>query len=72
MEQLKRKDCKNVTGLLSALTKGSSNENKANIMLFLCWWKQIYIDITEVANKEKYNVKYDLLSKDLLNLFIMV
>ena len=36
MEQLKRKDCKNLTGLLSALTRGSSNENKSKIMLLLC------------------------------------
>eukprot|EP00957_Ditylum_brightwellii_P184130 14025192-Ditylum_brightwellii.AAC.1 len=57
-EQLKRKDCKNVIGLLSALTKGSGDQSKSKIILLLRRWKQIDIGITEAANEAKDNVKY--------------
>lgn len=57
-EQIKRKDCKNVIGLLSALTKNSSDQSKAKIFLLLRRWKQIDIGITEAANEAKDNAKY--------------
>ena len=57
-EQIKRKDCKNVIGLLSALTKNSSDQSKAKMFLLLRRWKQIDIGITEAANEAKDNVKY--------------
>jgi len=57
-EQIKRKDCKNVIGLLSLLTKNSSDQSKAKIFLLLRRWKQIDIGITEAANEAKDNVKY--------------
>ena len=57
-EQLKRKDCKNVIGLLSALTKGSVDQTKTRIISLLRRWKQIDIGITEAANEAKDNVKY--------------
>ena len=58
-EQLKRKDCKNVVGLLSAQTKSSSNDqSKAKVVALLRRWKQIDIGITEASNEAKDNVKY--------------
>jgi len=57
-EQLKRKDCKSVIGLLSTLTKGSADPSKQKIVSLLRRWKQIDVNITEAANEAKDNVKY--------------
>jgi len=57
-EQLKRKDCKTVFGLLSTLTKVSADLAKQKIVLLLRRWKQIDVNITEAANEAKDNVKY--------------
>ena len=57
-EQLKRKDCKNVIGLLSTLTKNSADPSKQKVIALLRRWKQIDVNITEAANEAKDNVKY--------------
>ena len=57
-EQLRRKDCKTVIGLLTALTKNSSDPTKQKIITLLRRWKQIDVNITEAANEAKDNVKY--------------
>ncbi|CAM9192009.1 unnamed protein product [Choristocarpus tenellus] len=57
-EQLKRKDCKDVIGLLSTLTKNSTDPSKQKIANLLRRWKQIDVNVTEAANEAKDNVKY--------------
>jgi dynein heavy chain len=57
MEQLKRQDCKQVIGVLSAITKNTSDPSKQNIVNLLRRWKQIDVNITESANEAKDNVK---------------
>jgi dynein heavy chain len=58
MEQLKRQDCKQVIGVLSTITKNTSDPSKQNIVNLLRRWKQIDVNITESANEAKDNVKY--------------
>jgi len=57
-EQLRRKDCKTVIGLLTALTKNSADPSKQKLITLLRRWKQIDVNITEAANEAKDNVKY--------------
>ncbi|CAM9398365.1 unnamed protein product, partial [Ectocarpus sp. 12 AP-2014] len=57
-EQLKRKDCKDVIGLLSTLTKNSADPSKQKIANLLRRWKQIDVNVTEAANEAKDNVKF--------------
>jgi len=57
-EQLKRPDCKQVIGMLSTLTKASTDLSKQNLANSLRRWKQIDVTITEAANEAKDNVKY--------------
>ena len=57
-EQLKRPDCKQVIGLLSTITKNSSDPSKQHVGQLLARWKQIDVSITEAANEAKDNVKY--------------
>lgn len=40
-EQLRRKDCKTVIGLLTALTKNSSDQSKQKLIMLLRRWKQV-------------------------------
>jgi hypothetical protein len=58
LEQLKRKDCRTVTSLLTALTKNSADPTKQKLISLLRRWKQIDVNITESANEAKDNVKY--------------
>ena len=57
-EQLKRKDCKSVIGLLQTVTKNSADPTKQKMMSLLRRWKQTDVNITEAANEAKDNVKY--------------
>jgi dynein heavy chain, axonemal len=57
-EQLKRRDCKAVVGLLSALTKSAAEAGRQRVAALLRRWKQIDVDVTEAANEAKDNVKY--------------
>lgn len=57
-EQLKRQDCKQVIGILSTITKNTTDPSKQNIVNLLRRWKQIDVNITEAANEAKDNVKY--------------
>lgn len=57
-EQLKRKDCRYVVGILSAYTKGTSDQAKSKTVGLLRRWKQIDIETTEAANEAKDNLKY--------------
>jgi dynein heavy chain len=58
IEQLKSRDCKNVTGVLSTLTKSTFEHSKSDVLQLLRRWKQIDIGITEATNEAKDNVKY--------------
>lgn len=58
-EQLKRPDCKQVVGILSAFVKVATDSvNKQNVSNLLRRWKQIDLNVTEAANEAKDNVKY--------------
>ena len=58
-DQLKRKECRYVVGILSAYTKGATNDHaKLKIVGLLRKWKQIDIETTEAANEAKDNLKY--------------
>jgi dynein heavy chain len=57
-QQLKRPDCKQVIGLLSKMTKNSTDPSKERIIQLLRRWKTIDVNITESANEAKDNVKY--------------
>jgi len=57
-EQLKSSHCKNITGILSEITKGANNKLKTKVALLIRRWKQVDIGVTEAANEAKDNVKY--------------
>ena len=58
-DQLKRKECRYVIGILSAYTKGVLNDQaKMKTVGLLRKWKQIDIETTEAANEAKDNLKY--------------
>jgi len=57
-EQLKTRECKNVIGVLTSLTKNAQDNNRQKVFSLLRRWKQIDINITEAANEAKDNVKY--------------
>lgn len=58
IEQLKRKDCRYVVGVLSSYTKGSNDPSKLRTTGLLRRWKQIDISTTEAVNEAKDNLKY--------------
>lgn len=58
IEQLKRKDCRYVVGILSSYTKGTNDPAKSKTIVLLRRWKQIDIETTEAANEAKDNLKY--------------
>ena len=58
-DQLKRKECRYVIGILSAYTKGVLNDQaRTKTVGLLRKWKQIDIETTEAANEAKDNLKY--------------
>lgn len=58
-DQLKRKECRYVIGILSAHTKGViTDQAKMKTIALLRKWKQIDIETTEAANEAKDNLKY--------------
>lgn len=58
-DQLQRKECRHVIGMLSAYTKGMLNDQgKIRTIGLLRKWKQIDIETTEAANEAKDNLKY--------------
>lgn len=60
-EHLKSKECKNVFGVLHAVTRMSqdvANKTRQPVFNTLRRWKQIDIQITEAFNEAKDNVKY--------------
>lgn len=58
-DQLKRKECRYVIGILSAYTKGViTDQAKMKTIALLRKWKQIDIETTEAANEAKDNLKY--------------
>lgn len=57
-EQLKRPDCRHIINILSLLTKNNADMSKQNLINLLRRWKQIDLNITELANEAKDNVKY--------------
>jgi dynein heavy chain len=58
-DQMKRKECRHVVGILLAYTKGTTNDQaKLKIVGLLRKWKQIDIETTESANEAKDNLKY--------------
>lgn len=58
VEQLKRKDCRYVVGVLSSYTKGTNDPSKSKTIGLLRRWKQIDIETTEAVNEAKDNLKY--------------
>ena len=58
IEQLKRKDCRYVVGILSSYTKGTNDPAKSKTIGLLRRWKQIDIETTEAVNEAKDNLKY--------------
>lgn len=58
IEQLKRKDCRYVVGVLSSYSKGTNDPAKAKTIGLLRRWKQIDIETTEAMNEAKDNLKY--------------
>lgn len=58
IEQLKRKDCRYVVGVLSSYTKGTNDPSKSKTIGLLRRWKQIDIETTEAVNEAKDNLKY--------------
>ncbi|KAL3815567.1 hypothetical protein ACHAXA_000299 [Cyclostephanos tholiformis] len=58
IEQLKRKDCRHVVGVLSSYTKGTNDPSKSKTIGLLRRWKQIDIETTEAVNEAKDNLKY--------------
>ncbi|KAL7522596.1 hypothetical protein ACHAWX_007291 [Stephanocyclus meneghinianus] len=59
IDQMKRKECRHVVGILLAYTKGTTNDlAKLKIVGLLRKWKQIDIETTESANEAKDNLKY--------------
>ncbi len=58
VEQLKRKDCRYVVGILSSYTKGTNDPSKSKTIGLLRRWKQIDIETTEAVNEAKDNLKY--------------
>ena len=58
IEQLKRKDCRYVVGVLSSYTKGTNDPAKQKTIGLLRRWKQIDVETTEAINEAKDNLKY--------------
>ncbi len=59
-EQLKTKECKLVIGVLTTVSKASTDVtiDRQKVGMLLRRWKQIDLNITETANEAKDNVKY--------------